>query len=274
MKHEPLISVIVPCYNQAQYLDECLQSVLDQTYENWECIIVNDGSPDNTEDIAQKWIEKDDRFQYYKKENGGVASARNFGIQKAKGEWILPLDGDDKLGNLYLELASAKFSEKPDIIYCKAQFFGIVNDTFNPRPYTYSNLLLGNCFFVSILFRKEAWINTGGFDSNLIYGYEDWEFWIHILNEKSLVIQLDYIGFYYRRQKTSRDMVVLEDTAKLNTSYNYIFKKHLDKYLSSETNIILCLKESSKIDQLDQLVTKINKNSLTKLLYKVIKKLQ
>jgi glycosyltransferase involved in cell wall biosynthesis len=53
----PLISVIVPCYNQAQYLDECLQSVLDQTYQNWECIIVNDGSPDHTEEVVKKWVE-------------------------------------------------------------------------------------------------------------------------------------------------------------------------------------------------------------------------
>ena len=64
-----LISVIVPCYNQAQYLDECLQSVLEQTYPNWECIIVNDGSPDNTEEVAKLWIEKDKRFKYFWKEN-------------------------------------------------------------------------------------------------------------------------------------------------------------------------------------------------------------
>lgn len=72
-----LISVIVPCYNQAQYLDECLQSVLDQTYQNWECIIVNDGSPDNTEEIALRWTKKDSRFRYLKKENEGLSSARN-----------------------------------------------------------------------------------------------------------------------------------------------------------------------------------------------------
>lgn len=54
----PLISVVVPCYNQAQYLDECLQSVLDQAYKDWECIIVNDGSPDHTEEVAKKWVEK------------------------------------------------------------------------------------------------------------------------------------------------------------------------------------------------------------------------
>ena len=59
---QPLISVIVPCYNQSIYMDACLQSVLDQTYQNWECIIVNDGSPDNTEEVALRWVEKDSRF--------------------------------------------------------------------------------------------------------------------------------------------------------------------------------------------------------------------
>ncbi|WP_374360648.1 glycosyltransferase family 2 protein, partial [Cloacibacterium sp.] len=75
----PLISVVVPCYNQAQYLDECLQSVLNQTYQDWECIIVNDGSPDHTEEIAKNWVEKDTRFIYLSKENGGLSSARNAG---------------------------------------------------------------------------------------------------------------------------------------------------------------------------------------------------
>lgn len=108
---QPLISVIVPCYNQAQFLDECLQSVLEQTYQNWECIIVNDGSPDNTEEVALEWTKKDVRFIYLKKDNGGLSSARNAGIEKAKGEWILPLDCDDKIGNQYLELASAEFNK-------------------------------------------------------------------------------------------------------------------------------------------------------------------
>ena len=91
----PLISVIVPCYNQAQYLDECLQSVLNQIYTDWECIIVNDGSPDHTEEVAKKWLEKDSRFRYIYKETGGLSSARNAGIKIAKGEWIQFLDCDD-----------------------------------------------------------------------------------------------------------------------------------------------------------------------------------
>ena len=88
----PLISVIVPCYNQAQYLDECLQSVLNQTYQNWECIIVNDGSPDNTHEIAESYCRKDARFKYFYKENGGLSSARNAGISISNGEFIQFLD--------------------------------------------------------------------------------------------------------------------------------------------------------------------------------------
>ena len=85
----PKVSIIVPCYNQAHYLDESLQSLLDQTYTNWECILVNDGSPDATEEIAKQWEARDSRFVYLYKENGGVSSARNLGIATAKADFIL-----------------------------------------------------------------------------------------------------------------------------------------------------------------------------------------
>ena len=128
---QPLISVIVPCYNQSIYIDECLQSVLDQTYKNWECIIVNDGSPDNTEEVALRWVEKDARFIYLKKENGGLSSARNAGIEKAKGEWILPLDCDDKIDSQYLELAAIEIKNGYDLIYFSLQLFGEENYEIN-----------------------------------------------------------------------------------------------------------------------------------------------
>src|SRR5690606_38985259 len=85
LKMNSKISVIIPCYNQAHYLEEALQSVLEQTYTDWECIIVNDGSQDNTENLAKKWIEQDSRFNYFFKENGGLCSARNFGIRNSSG---------------------------------------------------------------------------------------------------------------------------------------------------------------------------------------------
>ena len=92
-----LVSIIIPCYNQAKFLSETLQSILDQTYSQWECILVNDGSTDSTDEVAENWIKKDKRFSYYKKENAGVSDARNYGIQKAKGDFIQFLDADDLL---------------------------------------------------------------------------------------------------------------------------------------------------------------------------------
>lgn len=91
------ISVIIPCYNQALFLEQTLQSVLDQTYIDWECIIVNDGSQDNTEEVVSQWLQKDTRFKYVFKKNGGLSSARNIGLANATGDYIQLLDADDLL---------------------------------------------------------------------------------------------------------------------------------------------------------------------------------
>ena len=103
MKNATLISVVIPAYNAGQFLDEILESVLSQTYENWECIIVNDGSTDNTESVVKKWCEKDARFRYFYKENSGASDTRNFGIKETRGEYIAFLDADDLYLPEYLE---------------------------------------------------------------------------------------------------------------------------------------------------------------------------
>src|SRR5687767_11553356 len=95
MIKQPLISVIVPCYNHAIFLDDALQSVYRQTYAHWECLIIDDGSLDDTERIALQWSKKDKRFKYFYKQNGGLSSARNRGLDEAVGENIQFLDADD-----------------------------------------------------------------------------------------------------------------------------------------------------------------------------------
>lgn len=270
----PIISVIVPCYNQAQYLEECVQSVLEQTYQNWECIIVNDGSPDNTEEIAKKWVSKDPRFKYLYKENGGISSARNAGIEMAKGVWILPLDADDKIGEQYLELAEKEFDENYTIIYCEAKFFGIEDKLWYLPSYTYEKILNGNIIFCSSFFKKEDWAFVNGYDSQLLFGFEDWDFWLSILNENSLVKKINYLGFFYRRKEQSRDVEVNSDKKKLLESHQFIYKKHLTKYLDYNENAIknyAILKKKSS--QYDDLILKIQKNKFTQLLFKVIEKI-
>ena len=108
------ISIIIPCYNQAHFLDQALQSVLNQTYLNWECLLINDGSTDETEIISNKWIKKDSRFKYFYKENGGLSSARNFGLDNAEGDCIVFLDSDDCIEKNKLE-ASLNLMIKDDL---------------------------------------------------------------------------------------------------------------------------------------------------------------
>lgn len=232
----PLISIIVPCYKQAQYLSECLQSVTDQTYQNWECIIVDDGSPDNTENIAKAWCLKDKRIKYLYKDNGGVSAARNAGIAIAQGEWILPLDADDKINNKYLELAAHVFENGNNvcIVYCEAEFFGSKNSKWNLEPFSFKSLLKENMIFCTAFFKKEDWAKIGGYDCKMIHGYEDWEFWINLMiNIRKDVLKLNYNGFYYRKTKTtSRDDLINSNIHLKRQMEIMIYNKHLDTYLA------------------------------------------
>ena len=243
----PLISVVVPCYNQAQYLDECLQSVLDQTYTDWECIIVNDGSPDNTEEIAKNWVEKDTRFIYLSKENGGLSSARNAGIEIAKGEWILPLDADDKIGNQYLELAEKEFEKDYTVIYCEAELFGNEIGKWHLPEFSLENLAKKNCIFCSAFYKKEDWKKVNGYDINMIYGLEDYEFWISLLKNKNTVKKLPQTLFYYRVKENS--MLTNLKSERINKMFNYISKKHTDfflEYLGSFNELFLLQENTLK----------------------------
>lgn len=98
-----LISIIVPIYNVENYLQECLESILKQTYKNFEVLLVDDGSTDNSANICKLYVEKDKRFKYFFKENGGLSSARNFGISNSKGEFLSFVDSDDIISNDFLE---------------------------------------------------------------------------------------------------------------------------------------------------------------------------
>jgi glycosyltransferase involved in cell wall biosynthesis len=118
----PLVSIIVPCFNRANYLEKCVKSVLAQTLSDLECLIVDDGSTDNTREVAEKLINMDSRVKYFYKDNGGVSSARNFGIEKAEGNWLQCLDSDDWIHEdktrFQLSYYSRDLEEQDVIFYC------------------------------------------------------------------------------------------------------------------------------------------------------------
>lgn len=133
-----LVSIIVPCYNQANYLEETLNSILQQEYINWECILVNDGSNDDSESIILSWLVKDSRFRYYSIPNGGVSVARNYGLQQAKGDFIQFLDADDLLAATKLSLSVYEMqSNNVDVVCTNYDRF---KDTISNSLGTFSSL--------------------------------------------------------------------------------------------------------------------------------------
>ncbi|MEM0575267.1 glycosyltransferase family 2 protein [Flavobacterium polysaccharolyticum] len=252
--NNPKVSIVVPCYNQAEYLAEALQSVLDQTYENWECIIVNDGSPDNTKEVAQKWVKKDSRFIYLYKENGGLSSARNAGIAVAEGEFILPLDADDRIGMEYTFLAIKAFQKETDLelVYCKAEKFGEELGSWDLPDFSLFELARQNMIFCTALYRKQEWERVGGYDINMQKGWEDWEFWIAVLKNGGKVKRLDEVCFYYRIKKISMIKMIKESNHQ--EILEYVGVKHADFFIQqfgtfwSLENKISVIKKEHKIN--------------------------
>jgi hypothetical protein len=242
---DKLVSIIIPCYNQAHFLGEALQSVLNQTYSNWECIIVNDGSPDNTEEVANKWLKKDKRFKYLQKENGGLSSARNAGIKISIGDYILPLDSDDLIDAIFLtRLVSELNNDKSlAIVSCYSKFFkkstsNIVYE-LKPKGSSYIYLLYVNQLVATSLYRKICWEEVGGYDENMKNGFEDWEFWLGVTKQGWSYKIVEEFLFYYRKSKQS--MLVDTISNHSETNKEYIFKKHKELYIGDFENCMSVL---------------------------------
>lgn len=232
-KEQYLVSVILPCYNKAAYLADALDSVLQQSYQNWEAIVVNDGSSDNTEDIALEYVERDQRIKYVSKENGGPSSARNRGIELANGEFILPLDSDDVIKPEYMEEAMMAFENDSNLklVYCQGFFFGTKNGLWDLSYTGYKNLLLGNTIFCSAFFRKSDWLKVGKYDEKMVKGHEDWEFFIRLLEGDGTVCQIPNPLFYYRIDGPSLTEIAMRKDVWLETEF-YIYSKNKSIYTS------------------------------------------
>lgn len=237
MCNKPLVSIVIPCYNQGCFLGETIDSVLTQTYDNWECIIVNDGSSDNTEEVAETYGKKDSRIKYIHQTNKGLSAARNTGVLASQGKYILPLDSDDKIGNTYLEKAVKVLEENDniEIVYCRAEMFGKKKGIWKLSEYSIENILGENCIFCTAFYRRRSFDNVGGYKTNMKYGFEDWDFWLSIIehNENLIVHRLDDILFYYRIRKKS--MLRSLDPTKMDAMRKQIWNNHRSLYANHFT---------------------------------------
>ncbi|MBX9950850.1 MAG: glycosyltransferase [Candidatus Obscuribacterales bacterium] len=228
------VSIIIPCFNHWQYLPEALDSALNQTYSDCEVVIVDDGSTIAPSDELLKSLQHE-RVKFFRIENSGPSAARNQAIEKASGQLILPLDADDKIAPTYVEKALKFFLDQPDvgIVYCDAEYFGNRNQEWELPPYNFPDILLDNYIFSAALFKKDDWKRVGGYNVNMIHGWEDHDFWLSIVNLKKAVVRIPETLFFYRqvddsrtnRFKAEQKMEMFEQIAK---NHRQLFVENFD----------------------------------------------
>ncbi|WP_406341013.1 glycosyltransferase family 2 protein [Streptomyces sp. NBC_01578] len=181
---DPVVSVVIPCHDYARYLPEAVSSVLAQTFRDWELVIVDDGSTDNTVEVAQALIARhpDRRIRLVQQSNGGVSAARNTGIETSTGRYILPLDADDVIAATMLEKTVGVLDSDPGIAIASTDVFTFTDDDLPPQAmplpaYSRELLLQRLIMFYCSLYRRVAWQTVGGYNESMRAG-EDWDFWI------------------------------------------------------------------------------------------------
>lgn len=254
---QPRISIIVPCYNGEKYLHETLNCLCEQTLEDWECVIVNDGSTDQSLDIMKEYAERDSRYRYIDKQNEGPSVARNTAIAASQGKYILPLDADDLIAPSYAEKAVNYFEGHSDckLVYCKAKFFGDIDDSFVLPEYDYHELPYNNSIFCSCVYRRNDFNKTIGYNPNMKERHEDWDFLLSLLVQNDKVYCIPEVLFYYRIHGVSRNTSHKEPLAYSNLqmviNHPEIYTKDMERtldWINPQTNYyknqLISIKES------------------------------
>ena len=183
-----LVSVVIPCYNQAHFLPEAIESVLSQSYEEFEVLVVDDGSKDETAQVASQYVSKDSRVRLIWQENRGLAGARNRGLDESKGEYVVFLDSDDRLQEEALEIGVRELASHPRCAFVSGQFRAITAEG-SPfwKPYDPPVerdgyvMLLQYCFGMPAVVMYRGWVfgEVGGFDGS-VDAAADWDLYLRI----------------------------------------------------------------------------------------------
>ena len=241
----PQVTVIVPFYNDGMYVHQSIQSIQKQSFLDWQLVVVNDGSNDHNT-IKTIKAENYPKTKVLDKKNGGVSSARNFGIKNFPSEYILLLDADDLFDSTFLEKAVKILdSDKTvGVVSCDARFF--LEDDFHntlsfyhPKGGGLENFLLeSNCIGCSLI-RYQCWEEVGGYDEKLP-SHEDWDFWIKVTKNGWMVYTIPEVLFHYRRSHKSKYQ---KNVHRKPEFVKRIVENNLDVY---KEHVAVCLYEKEK----------------------------
>ena len=255
----PKVSIIIPCYNQIEFITETIDSVKKQCFTDYEIIIINDGS---TEEGAVQFLNKfsDGDTTVLHIENRGVSAARNYAIKHSNGEYILPLDADDSIDELFLYETVAILDTMPEIeaVRTGVKYFGAINDEEILPAYSRRKHLLQNLFFNTTLFRKSSFLKIGGYDEQFLIGWEDWDFFLRLIENEKQVYTIERPYLFYRIKLTSRNANLYKE--KKQKAEQQLYKKYLEKYLQYFPEPLALLRELEFLQEEREAFEQVKKN--------------
>ncbi|HYA87064.1 MAG TPA: glycosyltransferase [Nitrospirota bacterium] len=231
---KPLVSIVIPCYNYGRYLAAAIESAMAQTYSPIEIIVINDGSTDDTVEVASKYP-----VMLINQKNSGASNTFNRGIELAKGKYTTILSADDKLHPRFVEKTVTILEQSHDVafVYTHAYMFGVKKGKILSRPYSIDTLKVSNYIFGTALVRSEAYRQSGEFDTNLLC-LEDYDLWLTFAENGLFGSLLPEPLFYYRQQYQSRNVYT---TWLYRRTMMHIWKKHKGLYSQFEIGRIVIL---------------------------------
>lgn len=258
----PVISIIIPCYNDANYVGKAVQSALDQTYLNKEIIVIDDGSNAETKKALNELKPKINLL--LTQENLGQSTARNVGIREASGKYILVLDSDDYFEPTFCEKALEKIIQNQNLKIISCYAWLLFNEhskrLYKPLGGKIETFLFSNAAIGNSLYEKSDWQKAGGYDEEMKQGFEDWEFYIRLLRDGGEAHIIKEPLFYYRKRRNTTTARANEKKYEL---WKYIFLKHKELYVNNYESFLdfflskLRREEQEKIKNIERLEFKL-----------------
>jgi glycosyltransferase involved in cell wall biosynthesis len=236
----PRVSVIIPCYNLGQYLDEAVESVLSQTYQDFEILIVNDGSTDPAT-LALLADYRRPNTRVVQVAHCGVSAARNVGIANTTGAYLCALDADDRLEPTYLAKAVPVLDADPSVAFasCWLRTFGDESWDWKPERCDLPTILWEDSVLTAALVRRHAVVAIGGYDTQMpLQGAEDWDLWLTLAERGYRGVILPEVLFNYRRRAGSLSTVSWNGSGHLPLA-RYRFAKHWSTYRAHLRDVLL-----------------------------------
>ena len=245
MEFKPFISIIIPCYNYGRFLKECLESVKSQTYKNFEAIIVDDGSTDNSANIAKSFVKKNEQFKYIYQENQGLSATRNTGIRNAKGDYICFVDPDDIWfkNKLEVQIEYLKYNQDCGLLYSDAEIYidgkptgrTIRNGNLFYHGFVFEKMLMNNGVVCpSVIIKRDCFKEVGFFDVKLRHT-QDWEMWLRISRHFKFC-SIPKPLLYYRIHGSNDSNIELDRNFM---EYNIVIKRYFEYIPEEERDLYL-----------------------------------